>query len=59
MMKKLLKVTYILVKNYLIDCLDKKVKSVKEITKLGIDDPKKAKKLKNGPAQIAELRSDN
>ena len=59
MMKKLLKVTYILVKNYLIDCLGKKVKSVKENTELRIDGKKMAKTLKNGPAQIAELRSEN
>ena len=57
MMKKFLKATYILLKNYLVDCLDKKDKNVKEITKLGIDGPKMAKKLENGPAQIVELRS--
>ena len=59
MMKKLLKANYILVKNQLIDCLDKKAKNVKNITNLEIDGPKMAKKLKNGPAQIAELRFEN
>jgi len=43
----------------LIDCLDKKAKNVKNITKLEIDGPKMAKKLKNGPAQITELRAEN
>ena len=43
----------------MVDCLEKKDKNVKEIKKLGIDGPKMAKKLKNGHAQIVELRSKN
>ena len=54
MVKKLLKITYILVKNHSMNCLD-----VKEMTKLEMDGPKMAKKLKNVPAQFAELRSKN
>ena len=54
MMKKLLKTTYILVKNYLIDFLGKRDKNVKEITKLGIVGRKNSQKAKN-----AELRSEN
>ena len=43
----------------MVNCLEKKDKNVKEITKLGIDGPKMAKKLKNGHAQMVELRSKN
>jgi len=49
MMKKLLKVTYILVKNYLIDCLGKKVKSVKENTELRIDGKKNGQNPEKWP----------
>ena len=54
MVKKLLKITYILVKNHSMNYLD-----VKEMTKLEMDGPKMAKKLKNVPAQFSELRSKN
>ena len=49
MMKKLLQVTYILVMNYLTNCLDKKVKIVNEIAKLGIDGPKNGQTAEKWP----------